>query len=75
VDGHDISALSQALEGKPAGKPRCLVAHTVKGKGVQYMEDQLAWHYRAPKTSELLEQALDELAVSYGREQEAGRER
>ena len=42
------------------GKPSCIVAHTVKGKGVSFMEDQLVWHYRAPR-GELMTQALSEL--------------
>jgi transketolase len=37
-----------------------VVAHTVKGKGVSFMEDKLLWHYRAPR-GELMDQALAEL--------------
>jgi transketolase len=39
-----------------------LIARTVKGKGVSYMEHSVAWHYRSP-TQALLEQALEELAA------------
>jgi transketolase len=57
VPGHDISALRQALERVPAtsGKPTLVIARTVKGKGVSWMEDQVLWHYRAPNEGELQE--------------------
>ena len=45
VDAHDFPALAAAFA-KGADAPRCLVAHSVKGKGVSFMENQLAWHYR-----------------------------
>jgi transketolase len=62
IDGHDLDTIERTFASLPfsAGQPSCVVAHTVKGKGVSYMEDALAWHYRAPR-GELLEQALAEL--------------
>lgn len=62
VDGHDAAALHDVLAGLPlvAGKPTCVVAHTVKGKGVSFMEHQLLWHYRTPAGDEL-QRALAEL--------------
>jgi transketolase len=67
-DGHDLPGLRAALtEDGPAVGPRAIIARTVKGKGVAYMEDRLEWHYRAPKTDELLERALRELDQAYGR--------
>ena len=47
LDGHDLAALDDALSNVPfeQGKPSCIVAHTVKGKGVSFMEDKLLWHY------------------------------
>jgi transketolase len=51
VDGHDLDVLSKTLHAVKAdrsGKPKCIVAHTVKGKGVSFMEQELAWHYRSP---------------------------
>jgi len=54
VDGHDIPALFQALKKLPAGKPLALVAHTVKGKGVSFMEDDNNWHYRSPTAEEVV---------------------
>lgn len=62
VDGHSIRDLSSALSWLPLtpGKPSCLVAHTVKGKGISFMEDDLLWHYRSPNEEEL-KRALKEL--------------
>jgi transketolase len=50
IDGHDLMAISDALTTIPSkpGQPTCVVAHTVKGKGVSFMENKLLWHYRAP---------------------------
>ena len=54
VDGHDVSAVNDALASLPwkVGQPNCLIAHTVKGKGVSFMEDKLLWHYRTPQGDE-----------------------
>lgn len=53
LDGHDLDALETALERNDPERPQCIVAHTVKGKGVSFMEDKLQWHYSAPKGEEL----------------------
>lgn len=63
VDGHDIKALSAALQTPHRDKPLAIVAHTVKGKGVSFMEDDNNWHYRLP-TSEEVALAAAELGVS-----------
>jgi transketolase len=62
VDGHDHDALAAALDAGswPAEKPAMLIAHTVKGKGVSFMENRVEWHYRNP-TAELLAEALAEI--------------
>lgn len=62
VDGHDHSELSMALNAVPweRGKPSILIANTIKGKGVSFMENEVLWHYRNP-TTEQLRQALAEL--------------
>jgi transketolase len=62
VDGHDHSVLSSTLGSAPwqAGRPSMVVAHTVKGKGVSFMEDRVEWHYRSPNDAQL-QQALAEL--------------
>ena len=48
IDGHDFDQIVPALECAPfePGRPSMIVAHTVKGKGVSFMEDDLEWHYR-----------------------------
>ena len=55
VDGHDIRAVSHELSTAPweKGKPSMLIAHTVKGKGVRFMENEVAWHYRNPSEEQL----------------------
>ncbi|MBZ5582302.1 MAG: transketolase [Acidobacteriia bacterium] len=62
VDGHDHQALHTALATAPfaPGKPSCLLAHTVKGKGVSFMENTVLWHYRIPRGAEF-DAALAEL--------------
>jgi len=62
LDGHDIPALEDALREVPyeTGRPSCIVAHTVKGKGVTFMENNLQWHYRAPVGDDMV-RALKEL--------------
>jgi transketolase len=64
IDGHDYAALTQAL-GSPAepGKPTMVIANTVKGKGVSFMEDVAKWHHGVPSDKEL-EQALAELKAA-----------
>jgi transketolase len=55
VDGHDLDALLAALRREPdgTGRPRAIVCHTVKGKGVSFMEDDNNWHYRIPTAEEV----------------------
>jgi transketolase len=55
VDGHDHAALRQALGAVPLipDRPSVVIAHTVKGKGVPFMEDDLLWHYRSPSDAQL----------------------
>lgn len=55
VDGHDHGAIHAALSSVPwePGKPGVLIAHTVKGKGVDFMENKLEWHYSSPKPDQL----------------------
>lgn len=65
VDGHDHQALRAALTALPweTGRPSCLLAHTVKGKGADFLENQLAWHYKAPNATQL-EEVLRQLGVA-----------
>lgn len=55
VDGHDQDTVRDALNALPweRGKPSCLIANTVKGKGVDFMEHNLQWHYSSPKQGQL----------------------
>lgn len=64
VDGHDHDELRQVFGNAPLekDKPSVLVAHTIKGKGVSFMEDQLIWHYSSPD-DEQLTQALAEVVA------------
>ena len=45
TNGHDFAALHAALSEPSAGRPRCVIARTVKGKGVSFMENTVDWHY------------------------------
>ena len=62
IDGHDYDAIKAALAQAQAlkGKPTAIIAQTVKGKGVSFMENALSWHGKAP-TKEECERALREL--------------
>lgn len=62
VDGHDFHQLEDALRFPSHGKPTCIIANTIKGKGVSFMENSVAWHYQSPNNSEL-EAALLEIEV------------
>jgi transketolase len=64
VNGHNFAELTDALS-KPAeiGKPTCVIANTVKGKGVSFMEDVAKWHHGVPSDAEL-KQALSELDLA-----------
>jgi len=55
VDGHDHAALKQVLDAPSdeAQRPHLVLAHTIKGKGVSFMEGQLAWHYKSPSAEQL----------------------
>ncbi|WP_449394802.1 transketolase [Devosia riboflavina] len=55
IDGHEIPALEHAIgtaKAAKAGRPQCIIAHTVKGKGISFMENELAWHYRSPRDAD-----------------------
>jgi transketolase len=55
IDGHDHRALAASFASIPrvSGRPSVVIAHTVKGKGVSFMENDLLWHYRAPSKDQL----------------------
>lgn len=65
VDGHDHDQLKQALESSSEARPTCVLAHTVKGKGVSFMENNLLWHYRDPQ-DDFYRSAVAELEAARG---------
>jgi transketolase len=62
IDGHDVSEIGRVLTSIPLerDRPSCVIAHTVKGKGVSFMENTVLWHYRSPQGDEF-DAALSEL--------------
>ena len=62
VDGHDLGQLKETFDSIPfeKGKPNLVIAHTVKGKGVSYMENEIKWHHGVPSQQQF-EAALSEL--------------
>jgi transketolase len=67
VDGHDVDALLTTLDElmvSTSGKPKVIIAQTVKGKGVSYMENRLEWHY-LPMTAAQYEQAQQDVQERY----------
>lgn len=53
VDGHNHEGLNDALVSKSINKPLFIIAHTVKGKGVSFMENKVEWHYKNPNDEQL----------------------
>ena len=64
IDGHDLGQIQEAMKAFPdgSGKPKAIIAHTTKGKGISFMEDDNNWHYRIP-TADEVEVARKELGV------------
>ena len=62
IDGHDIEEIIKAFEVAKniKGKPTCVIAKTIKGKGISYMENQVGWHGKAPN-EEQYKEAITEL--------------
>jgi transketolase len=65
IDGHHIEEIVRALAALPLelGRPSAIIAHTTKGKGVSFMENNLAWHYKSP-SDEQMQSALRELEIA-----------
>src|SRR6478736_5352222 len=62
VNGHDVALLTESLTTAPQSEqPTCIIANTIKGKGVSFMEDVAKWHHGVPAESEF-ERALADLA-------------
>lgn len=62
VDGHDFNQLNSAFEAS-SKSPKVIIAHTVKGKGISFMENSLDWHYKSPN-QEQYDKAIQELERS-----------
>ena len=60
VDGHNYNELVSALSRQTDEKPSCIIAHTIKGKGISFMENKVLWHYRSPQGKEF-DDAISEL--------------
>jgi len=61
IDGHDFEQIFGAFENLSSTRPNVIILHTVKGKGVSFMEDRLLWHYKSPDAQEY-RIALEEIA-------------
>jgi transketolase len=61
IDGHNFEVLRQVFK-KHASHPRVIIANTIKGKGVSYMEDVWQYHTIIPKSDEDIEQGIEELS-------------
>ncbi|WP_337098172.1 transketolase [Paenibacillus sp. YIM B09110] len=64
IDGHDHNQLKNALSRQHDEKPNCVIANTIKGKGVSFMENDILWHYKAPLGEDYLN-AIKELELQY----------
>lgn len=65
IDGHNLQQITDTFASLPfeRHKPSVIIAHTIKGKGISFMEDKLAWHYKSPSDEQIL-MALEELGVT-----------
>ncbi len=66
IDGHDFGQIFKAMDRDCKGRPHCIVANTVKGKGVSFMENGVKWHGALPAGDEIA-QAYRELGTEYGK--------
>ena len=67
VDGHDVEAIVSVITGMKKnknGRPKMIIAETIKGKGVSYMESQMEWHY-LPMNADLYARALEDVNQKY----------
>jgi transketolase len=62
IDGHDYAALYDVFTAPATGKPRFVIANTVKGKGVSFMEGGVEWHHKVPSKEQVVK-AYAELAL------------
>jgi transketolase len=62
IDGHDLTKIEKSIKNTSTDRPNIIIANTIKGKGVSYMENKVEWHYKFPDEAELA-LALDELGI------------
>src|SRR3954451_13237340 len=61
IDGHDYAQLLEAFQPSTTGKPVAVIANTIKGKGISFMENRVEWHHKVPSADQV-QTALQELA-------------
>ena len=54
IDGHNYRQIEKVFKLKNNGKPTAIIAKTIKGKGISFMEDNNNWHYRIPTSEEVI---------------------
>jgi len=64
INGHNLNAINKALISSVKHKPNVIIANTVKGKGVSFMENNNLWHYKNPNLDEL-KKSLIEIKKKY----------
>lgn len=62
VDGHSVKSLIEGFNAEPYGKPKVIIAQTIKGKGVSFMENNKEWHHRS-LTKQQYDQAIEEIEL------------
>ena len=60
INGHNINQIVKSLNSKNNSKPNIIIANTIKGKGVKFMENTILWHYKSPN-KEQFSDAMKEL--------------
>ena len=60
VDGHNIHEIKKSFNKKKNKKPTIIIANTIKGKGVNFMENKILWHYKSPNQEQYLK-SFDQL--------------
>ena len=62
VDGHNVGDLKSLIlkeQNNLNGKPKCIIANTLKGKGVSFMENKLKWHYKSPDQDDFIAACIE----------------
>ena len=59
INGHNINKITKSLNPKNNNKPTIIIANTIKGKGVKFMENTVLWHYKSPNKEQLRDALKD----------------